>query len=86
MTDENMTNKKVLIIGIAGGLAQITARVILGENPDYKIYGVDNRTIPELTVKGLTCIKMKFSRGNFECLMFSFNMICRQLIPHNMGQ
>jgi UDP-glucose 4-epimerase len=59
---------KILIIGIAGGLAQITSRVLLGKNPDYQIFGVDNRKIPESNIKGLNYIKMKFSRGNFEKL------------------
>lgn len=60
--------KKILIIGISGGLAQITSRVILGNQPDVEIYGIDNRTPPEVSIKGLTCIKMKYSRGNFEKL------------------
>jgi UDP-glucose 4-epimerase len=60
--------KKILIIGIAGGLAQITSRVILGNHPDAEIYGIDNRTAPEVNLKGLTCIKMRYSRGNFEKL------------------
>ncbi len=29
-----VTKKKILIIGIAGGLAQMTARLILTEHPD----------------------------------------------------
>lgn len=60
--------KKILIIGIAGGLAQITSRVILGNDPDVEIYGIDNRTPPETNLKGLTAIKMRYSRGNFEKL------------------
>ena len=65
---EKITKNKILIIGIAGGLAQITSRIILQNNPDAEIYGVDNRDVPEVELKGLTCIKMKFSRGNFEKL------------------
>jgi len=60
--------KKILIIGIAGGLAQITSRVILGNDPTVEIYGIDNRKPPEVDIKGLTCIKMRYSRGNFEKL------------------
>jgi UDP-glucose 4-epimerase len=60
--------KKILIIGIAGGLAQITSRVILGNDPTVQIYGIDNRKPPEVDIKGLTCIKMRYSRGNFEKL------------------
>jgi UDP-glucose 4-epimerase len=61
--------KKILIIGIAGGLAQMTARLILTEHPDWEIIGVDSRsvkTVPQL--KGLTSINMKYSRGHFENL------------------
>lgn len=61
--------KKILIIGIAGGLAKITARVILQENPDWEIIGVDSRELKtNEMIKGLTTVKMKFSRGNFEKL------------------
>ena len=37
--------KRVLIIGIAGGLAQITARLIAQEKPDWQVIGVDSRPI-----------------------------------------
>lgn len=63
------TPKKLLIIGIAGGLAQMTARLILTEHPDWEIIGIDSRSVdnvPEL--KGLTSINMKYSRGHFENL------------------
>ncbi len=61
--------KKILLIGIAGGLAQMTARLILTENPDWEILGVDSRDVsraPQL--KGLTAMEIKYSRGNFENL------------------
>jgi UDP-glucose 4-epimerase len=61
--------KKILIIGIAGGLAQMTARLILNEHPDWEIMGIDSRgtaAVPPL--KGLTSVEMKYSRGNFENL------------------
>jgi UDP-glucose 4-epimerase len=61
--------KRVLIIGIAGGLAQITARLIAQEKPHWKVYGVDSRKIPDLKqVKNLECFQMRYSRGNFEKL------------------
>jgi len=68
---ENRSNcdiKKILIIGISGGLAQITSRILLQENSDYQIIGIDNRPLPEVEIKGLKYIRMKFSRGNFEKL------------------
>lgn len=61
--------KKILFIGIAGGLAQMTARLILEQHSDWEIIGIDSRdvsTVPHF--KGLTSIQLKYSRGNFENL------------------
>jgi UDP-glucose 4-epimerase len=64
--------KKILIIGIAGGLAQMTARLILTEHPDWEIIGTDSRDLSNVTpLKGLTPINLKYSRGNFENLFRS---------------
>ncbi len=61
--------QKILIIGIAGGLAQMTARLILTEHPDWEILGIDSRDVSKVTqMKGLSAINMKYSRGNFENL------------------
>jgi UDP-glucose 4-epimerase len=61
--------KKILIIGIAGGLAQMTARLILTENPEWDIIGIDSRDISKVPpLKGLQSMEMKYSRGNFENL------------------
>ncbi len=61
--------KKILIIGIAGGLAQMTVRLILTEHPDWEIIGIDSRNISNVPpLKGLTSINLKYSRGNFENL------------------
>lgn len=61
--------KKILIIGIAGGLAQMTARLILTEHPDWEILGIDSRDIAAVPpLKGLTSLELKYSRGNFENL------------------
>lgn len=61
--------KKILIIGIAGGLAQMTARLILTEHPDWEILGIDSRDISKVPpLKGLTSMALKYSRGNFENL------------------
>ena len=40
--------KKVLIIGINGGLAQITAKLIKKLNPTIKVLGVDNRPVNQI--------------------------------------
>jgi UDP-glucose 4-epimerase len=62
-------NKKILIIGISGGLAQILAKLIWKKNPEYEVTGVDSRRIPNLeSVSNLKTTRMKFKRGNFENL------------------
>lgn len=61
--------KKILIIGISGGLAQMTARLILTEHPDYEILGIDSRDVSRVPpLKGLSAMTLKYSRGNFENL------------------
>ena len=61
--------KKILFIGIAGGLAQMTARLILTEHPDWEIIGIDSRDISKVPqIKNLTAMNLKYSRGNFENL------------------
>lgn len=62
-------SKKILIIGIAGGLAQLTSRLILKERPDWEIIGIDSRDISQVEpIANLKILKMKYSRGNFESL------------------
>ncbi len=66
--------KKILLIGIAGGLAQMTARLILTEHPDWEILGVDSRGVSRVPqLKGLTAMEIKYSRGNFENLFRTHN-------------
>ena len=66
------SKNKILIIGIAGGLAQMTARLILTENPSWEIIGIDSRDTSKVPpLKGLTSIELKYSRGNFENLFRS---------------
>lgn len=61
--------KRILIIGIAGGLAQMTARLILTEHPDWEIIGIDSRDVSKVPqLKGLTSLNIKYSRGHFENL------------------
>lgn len=61
--------KKILFIGIAGGLAQMTARLILTEHPEWEILGIDSRDVSKVPgIKNLTAIELKYSRGNFENL------------------
>jgi UDP-glucose 4-epimerase len=65
--------KKILLIGIAGGLAQMTARLILTEHPDWQILGIDSRDVSRVPpLKGLTALEIKYSRGNFENLFRSY--------------
>jgi UDP-glucose 4-epimerase len=47
----------------------MTARLILTENPDWEIIGIDSRDVSKVPpLKGQTLIELKYSRGNFENL------------------
>lgn len=66
---QDQENKKVLIIGIAGGLAQILAKLILKNHPNWELLGVDSRSIKHVKkIKGLKSERIRYSRGNFENL------------------
>ncbi len=61
--------KSVLIIGIAGGLAKITAGLLLKSFPNAKIIGVDSRPInPVIRHDNIEYRQMRYTRGNFEKL------------------
>ncbi len=61
--------KKILIIGISGGLAQILAKLISQNHPEWKIIGVDSRRVNKVeALDNLSAIRMRYSRGNFEAL------------------
>jgi len=66
--------KSVLIIGVAGGLAKITAGILSKTYPHLKIMGVDPRPI-EKTVKSenMTYMRMRYTRSNFEKLFRNHN-------------
>lgn len=50
----------------------MTARLILTENPDWEIIGIDSRNISNVPpLRGLTVVALKYSRGNFENLFRS---------------
>ena len=64
-----MTQKSVLIIGIQGALAKITAELLIKNNPQIKIHGVDSRPIDNLPVRSqLSAQQIKYNRTNFEKL------------------
>lgn len=66
--------KKVLLIGAAGGLAQITAGLLSKEYPHLKIIGVDSRSTDHLPQRPQVKIKrMNYTRGNFEKLFRDHN-------------
>lgn len=59
----------ILIIGAAGGLAQILIQLIRAQHPHDQIFGIDNRSTDNLyRDEGVHYIQMKYSRGNFENL------------------
>lgn len=64
--------RKILVIGIAGGLAQITSRLLLQDNHEWTILGIDTRSVDNVpSHPRLTAVSMKYSRGNFENLFRS---------------
>lgn len=57
----------ILIIGIAGGLAQVTARKIMSADPDTEIVGIDNRSI-DFKHPNVITEKLRYTKGQFENL------------------
>jgi UDP-glucose 4-epimerase len=69
---QETSKAKILIIGMGGGLAQLTARLLLNTFPQVEILGIDSRPLSvALSQPRLTCLSMKYSRGNFENLFRS---------------
>jgi len=67
MTLEMKDISSVLIIGIAGGLAKITAGLLAKKYPHIKVTGVDSRPIRlEVQTENIRTVQMKYTRGNFE--------------------
>ncbi len=65
-------SKSVLIIGMAGELAKITAGLLSKADPTLKITGIDTRPVNHLLKSDNIELKqMKYTRGNFERLFRS---------------
>ena len=59
----------ILITGIAGGLAKITAGLLAKKYPTIKITGVDSRDIKlDFQKENIKTVQIKYSRSNFERL------------------
>lgn len=59
--------KNILIIGVAGGLAKITAGLIAKTHPHINITGVDSRPIDKTVHSpNMNYVRMKYTRSNFE--------------------
>lgn len=64
----------VLITGISGGLAKLTASLLLKDNPKIKIIGVDSRPLStdphrSLSLKDkISFFQVSYTRGHFESL------------------
>lgn len=70
--------KRVLIIGAAGGLAQITAGLLAKEHPHLEVIGVDSRSMDELSDRPqVRTHRMRYTRGNFEKLFrdYDFDLV-----------
>ena len=62
-----LTNvNSILIIGMAGGLAKITAGLLLKSFPEANIIGVDSRETDQFLKDGrIRYQRMKYTRSNF---------------------
>jgi len=66
--------KSVLIIGIQGALAKITAEFLIKKHPQIRIHGVDSRAIDDVPHRSqLTFQQIKYTRTNFEKIFREFN-------------
>ena len=64
-----MEAQKILIIGIQGAMAKITAELLMKSNTNVKILGVDSRPIDNIPKRSqLSCQQIKYNRTNFEKL------------------
>lgn len=64
-----MNSKKVLIIGIQGAMAKITAELLMKTDPNLQIHGVDSRPIDSMPNRSqLSYQQVKYNRTNFEKL------------------
>lgn len=62
-------NKKILIIGIQGAMAKITAEILMKTRSDIEIIGVDSRPIENMPNRlQLKAQQIKYNRTNFEKL------------------
>ena len=64
----NNKYKKILIIGMAGGLANITAKLLLSKCETCTVYGVDARPIDKINDERITLKQMPYTRSKFEQL------------------
>ena len=81
--------KKVLIIGINGGLAQITAKLLSNKYPELSILGVDNRSIDNISpINNVEFKQIRYTRNEFERLFRSgeFNAIFTSEECHMQSQ
>ncbi len=62
--------KHILIIGMAGGLANITAKILLMKHPNLKITGVDQRNLKSdfPLNENIEFKRIRYTRGSFERL------------------
>lgn len=66
--------KTILIIGINGGLAQQTAKLLLQSNPALRIVGVDSRpTKDSINDSRVTFKQIKYARNDFENLFRNYS-------------
>ncbi|MCB9091311.1 MAG: NAD-dependent epimerase/dehydratase family protein [Halobacteriovoraceae bacterium] len=61
--------EKILIIGIGGGLARITCKLLYKINPNIEIVGIDSRPVDHtIEIPNLKTYRIQYRRGEFENL------------------
>ncbi len=75
LKEENV--KSILIIGAAGGLAQILLKLLQQKFPEAQIIGVDSRPLGQPTHPNLILQTFSYSRGHFEKLFrdYTFDLV-----------
>ncbi|MBC7430329.1 MAG: NAD-dependent epimerase/dehydratase family protein [Bacteriovorax sp.] len=64
-----MNAQKILIIGIQGAMAKITAELLMKDHPGITIHGVDSRPIDNMPKRAqMKWQQIKYNRTNFEKL------------------
>lgn len=77
MTIQTQEIRAILIIGAAGGLAQLLLQRLRAAYPQAQLIGVDSRPLAPSELPNVSLLSFPYSRGNFEKLFreYSFDLV-----------